>query len=1067
MAEEGVPPPSGLRVEQWAVSQWNAKWLCFDGPLVRLFEKEPTVAGGGAPPLFEADMSCPGARATRDAKQPAVCLLDGGGKLIRLKFGSAADCARFLAATSVGASQPLAFDPKEFPRVIGRYRVAHCPLGVGGFGVTKKAVDAETGERLCCKMAKRGAGDGAAQRREIELQACLRHPNVIELKDLALHRTAAAGAGKVCMILELMEGGEVFEDVMAERGFAEDRARQLFRGMLLGVAYCHKRRLCHRDIKLENLLLSADKQTVKIADFGMAKSLFVEEARTVCGTGKYVAPEQLKGQDYDGYKADIWQCGVCLYCMTEMRFPFSACGPGGVGGFEQHKATAANLKSMRALLGEEYKLRKSYTPQYTRFLARLLCKDPAGRYTAAEALQDEWMLMGPDPWSAEYVQSELERMDASPVDDAPPSLTTPEWVKWVQETLMKKDADAQPGLDPDLEPQPKPEQPPEPAPEGSLEDDSDEEVEINVDCIVVGFHNPPNAKGEKKKLGIKWDERIWPAIDQLVPGSMAANEPELCLGPRLELVAVQGQSTAGMCKADAGRLLDAAADISDNLALVFQFPQTPQAAVNAFLSQPAGVSRRWLEKAGGGVLKAGWLLRQKLSPSSFLGRSVPQLDRQYVLMWPLLPFDDSESFGGGGNRWLFCFDEEAGTACLRPSEIFRCGQMQFDLEDGHTTAASGQRMSTIELEAQAIPLRARQPSGGSGALGLLGRAFSTSRSEGPKKLIFTSPKEDTVTQWRETLRDIQPRNLVTDIDEHPTIGKHGDSAETFRALQEQIQKEPVTVWKWVADDRSGKPYSPEICARLEAAFQSGDRAVVDVGHGREVDLERMVQQRRDETWRWRHVTREKLRPEDAPAPTPEPEAVLGEQHRLSSPQRISGTPRNSRIFSPRSTHLCQRDVDVMDVPTGGACISKLYENEEVEILEPPSGPDDSQMVRCVRGWVDKSALTKREDCEGAGEVIGGAPSVAALIPELLTATPAILQRLRAVGGGTMLEGWLRSERLGFGGRATDDWEHWFCVIWPRFPDTPFQQRFLVCFHAVSPPGHVYRVLALLAHLLSM
>eukprot|EP01047_Picozoa_sp_COSAG01_P066814 COSAG01_NODE_9297_length_2491_cov_1.591973_1_plen_256_part_00 len=230
MAEEGVPPPSsGLRVEQWAVSQWNAKWLCFDGPLVRLFEKEPTVAGGEAPSLFEADMSCPGARATRDAKQPAVCWLDGGGKLIRLKFESAADCARFLAAISVGGSQPLAFDPKEFPCVIGRYRVAHCPLSVGGFGVTKKAVDAATGERLCCKMAKPGHEDGPAQRREIEVQASLRHPNVVDMRDLVIHRER--GRAKLCIMLEMMEGGELFEAVLAEDGLSEDHARQLFRGV--------------------------------------------------------------------------------------------------------------------------------------------------------------------------------------------------------------------------------------------------------------------------------------------------------------------------------------------------------------------------------------------------------------------------------------------------------------------------------------------------------------------------------------------------------------------------------------------------------------------------------------------------------------------------------------------------------------------------------------------------------------------------------------------------------------------------------------------------------------------
>jgi hypothetical protein len=189
--------------------------------------------------------------------------------------------------------------------------------------------------------------------------------------------------------------------------------------------------------------------------------------------------------------------------------------------------------------------------------------------------------------------------------------------------------------------------------------------------------------------------------------------------------------------------------------------------------------------------------------------------------------------------------------------------------------------------------------------------------------------------------------------------------------------------------------------------------------------------------------------------------ILVEWETEQKPEQETEIPSFSRCFSPRSTHLCQRDVDVMDVPTGGACISKLYENEEVEILEPAH--KEVEMVQCVQqgwvdkdvypaemhlGWVDKDALMKLEDCERVGEV-----TVAALMPELLTEAPAA--RLRAVGGGSMmsgttLEGWLRSERLGFRGSATNVWEHWFCVIWPRNPEPPPRTaRFLVCFHAVS------------------
>ena len=66
--------------------------------------------------------------------------------------------------------------------------------------------------------------------------------------------------------------------------------------------YCHARGLCHRDMKLENLLLDASGTTLKITDFGFAKNLAEGGARTVLGTAVYVAPEVLDGLEYDGYQ---------------------------------------------------------------------------------------------------------------------------------------------------------------------------------------------------------------------------------------------------------------------------------------------------------------------------------------------------------------------------------------------------------------------------------------------------------------------------------------------------------------------------------------------------------------------------------------------------------------------------------------------------------------------------------------------------------------------------------------------------------------------------------------------
>merc|ERR1719231_1461244 len=108
--------------------------------------------------------------------------------------------------------------------------------------------------------------------------------------------------------MELMTGGELFAEVIDRGGLDEDTAKMFFRQILMGMAYCHGRKLVHRDIKLENLLLTGDKQTVKIADFGLAKDVSEDASRTIIGTAKYVAPEMLAGAEYDGLKSDMWSC---------------------------------------------------------------------------------------------------------------------------------------------------------------------------------------------------------------------------------------------------------------------------------------------------------------------------------------------------------------------------------------------------------------------------------------------------------------------------------------------------------------------------------------------------------------------------------------------------------------------------------------------------------------------------------------------------------------------------------------------------------------------------------------
>lgn len=122
-------------------------------------------------------------------------------------------------------------------------------------------------------------------------------------------------------------GGELFDRILKAGRFIENEARFYFQQLISGVAYCHSRGVCHRDLKLENVLLdvsSGGAPIIKICDFGYSKSsLLHSQPKSTVGTPAYIAPEVLKRQKtYDGRQSDVWSCGVTLYVLLVGSYPF-------------------------------------------------------------------------------------------------------------------------------------------------------------------------------------------------------------------------------------------------------------------------------------------------------------------------------------------------------------------------------------------------------------------------------------------------------------------------------------------------------------------------------------------------------------------------------------------------------------------------------------------------------------------------------------------------------------------------------------------------------------------------
>ncbi|GFZ18168.1 calmodulin-domain protein kinase 7 [Actinidia rufa] len=197
-------------------------------------------------------------------------------------------------------------------------------LGRGEFGITYLAIDVESGEKYACKSISkkklRTAVDIEDVRREVEIMKHLpKHPNIVTLKDTYEDDNA------VHIVMELCEGGELFDRIVARGHYTERAAAAVMKTIVEVVLACHREGVMHRDLKPENFLFANKKETaaLKTIDFGL--SIFFkpgERFSEIVGSPYYMAPEVLK-RNY-GPEVDVWSAGVILYILLCGVPPFWA-----------------------------------------------------------------------------------------------------------------------------------------------------------------------------------------------------------------------------------------------------------------------------------------------------------------------------------------------------------------------------------------------------------------------------------------------------------------------------------------------------------------------------------------------------------------------------------------------------------------------------------------------------------------------------------------------------------------------------------------------------------------------
>ncbi|TYH66534.1 hypothetical protein ES332_D06G129800v1 [Gossypium tomentosum] len=262
--------------------------------------------------------------------------------------------------------------------LFGKYEMGRL-LGKGTFAKVYHCKDLTTGENVAIKVVSKDQvkkqGMMEQIKREISVLRLVRHPNIVELKEVMATKT------KIFFVMEHVRGGELFAKVYKGK-LKENVARKYFQQLISAVDFCHSRGVSHRDLKPENLLLD-ENEDLKVSDFGL--SALPEQVRndgllhTQCGTPAYVAPEVLKKRGYDGPKADIWSCGVILYVLLAGFLPFQE----------------ENVMNMyRKVFKAEFQFPPWFSTESKRLISKHLVADPEQRITIPDIMLVPWFLKG-------------------------------------------------------------------------------------------------------------------------------------------------------------------------------------------------------------------------------------------------------------------------------------------------------------------------------------------------------------------------------------------------------------------------------------------------------------------------------------------------------------------------------------------------------------------------------------------------------------------------------------------------------------------------------------------------